>query len=186
MKKLVLILTFFGAAYGMLAQEAVLISKEEVLDQVLEGNNALKISEQEVLVAKGDYNQTNAILLPNISISHTAIATTNPLMAFGSKLNQAILTSGDFDPLLLNEPSQIEDYATRIEVQQPLLNFDGLYQRKAAKAKLNATQYQAERKQDYIRLMVDKAYMQLQLSYKTVEVLQKAKEAALENMFDCS
>ena len=181
MKKLVLILTFFGAAYGMLAQEAVLISKEEVLDQVLEGNNALKISEQEVLVAKGDYNQTNAILLPNISISHTAIATTNPLMAFGSKLNQAILTSGDFDPLLLNEPSQIEDYATRIEVQQPLLNFDGLYQRKAAKAKLNATQYQAERKQDYIRLMVDKAYMQLQLSYKTVEVLQKAKEAALEN-----
>ena len=181
MTKLVLILTFFGAAYGMLAQEAVLISKEEVLDQVLEGNNALKISEQEVLVAKGDYNQTNAILLPNISISHTAIATTNPLMAFGSKLNQAILTSGDFDPLLLNEPSQIEDYATRIEVQQPLLNFDGLYQRKAAKAKLNATQYQAERKQDYIRLMVDKAYMQLQLSYKTVEVLQKAKEAALEN-----
>ena len=181
MNKLVLILTFFGAAYGMLAQEAVLISKEEVLDQVLEGNNALKISEQEVLVAKGDYNQTNAILLPNISISHTAIATTNPLMAFGSKLNQAILTSGDFDPLLLNEPSQIEDYATRIEVQQPLLNFDGLYQRKAAKAKLNATQYQAERKQDYIRLMVDKAYMQLQLSYKTVEVLQKAKEAALEN-----
>ncbi|MRX66264.1 TolC family protein [Maribacter luteus] len=181
MKKLVLILTFFGAAYGVLAQEAVLISKEEVLDQVLEGNNALKISEQEVLVAKGDYNQTNAILLPNISISHTAIATTNPLMAFGSKLNQAILTSGDFDPLLLNEPSQIEDYATRIEVQQPLLNFDGLYQRKAAKAKLNATQYQAERKQDYIRLMVDKAYMQLQLSYKTVEVLQKAKEAALEN-----
>ncbi len=102
-------------------------------------------------------------------------------MAFGSKLNQEILTQADFNPLVLNDPNQIEDYATRIVVQQPLLNFDGIYQRKAAKAKLNATALQSERKQDYMQLVVDKAYMQLQLAYKTVAVLQKAKEAALEN-----
>ncbi|MBD0851740.1 TolC family protein [Maribacter arenosus] len=181
MNKLLLILAFFSVSFFVQAQESVLITKEEVLTEVLSENNTLKISEQEVLAAQGDYNQSNAVLLPNISISHTGIATTNPLMAFGSKLNQEILTQADFNPILLNDPSQIEDYATRIQVQQPLLNFDGLYQRKAAKAKLNATQLQAERKQDYIELMVDKAYMQLQLSYKTVEVLKKAKEAALEN-----
>ncbi len=181
MKNILFIIAFIIAFQGVQAQETVLITKDEVLANVLKGNHTLKISEQEVLAAKGDYNQTNAVLLPNISVSHTAMATTNPLMAFGSKLNQEILTQADFDPQMLNDPSQIEDYATRIEVQQPLLNFDGLYQRKAAKAKLTATQLQAERKQDYIRLMVDKAYMQLQLSYKTVQVLQKAKEAALEN-----
>ena len=181
MNKLFLILAFFSVSFFVQAQESVLITKEEVLTEVLSENNTLKISEQEVLAAQGDYNQSNAVLLPNISISHTGIATTNPLMAFGSKLNQEILTQADFNPILLNDPNQIEDYATRIQVQQPLLNFDGLYQRKAAKAKLNATQLQAERKQDYIELMVDKAYMQLQLSYKTVEVLKKAKEAALEN-----
>ena len=181
MMKLLLILAFFGVLIGMQAQETVLITKDEVLAKVLSENNTLKISEQEVLAAKGDYDQSNAVLLPNISISHTGIATTNPLMAFGSKLNQEILTQADFNPLLLNEPNQIEDFATRIEVQQPLFNFDGLFQRKAAKAKWNATQFQAERKQDYIQLMVDKAYMELQLSYKTVEVLAKAKEAALEN-----
>ena len=181
MNKLFLILAFFSVSFFVQAQESVLITKEEVLTEVFSENNTLKISEQEVLVAQGDYNQSNAVWLPNISISHTGIATTNPLMAFGSKLNQEILTQADFNPILLNDPNQIEDYATRIQVQQPLLNFDGLYQRKAAKAKLNATQLQAERKQDYIELMVDKAYMQLQLSYKTVEVLKKAKEAALEN-----
>ncbi len=181
MNKLLLILAFFSVSFFVQAQESVLITKEEVLTEVLSENNTLKISEQEVLAAQGDYNQSNAVLLPNISISHTGIATTNPLMAFGSRLNQEILTQADFNPILLNDPNQIEDYATRIQVQQPLLNFDGLYQRKAAKAKLNATQLQAERKQDYIELMVDKAYMQLQLSYKTVEVLKKAKEAALEN-----
>ena len=181
MKKLLLILTFLGTGFLIQAQETMLITKDEVLAKVIQENNTLKISEQEVMAARGDFNQSNAIFLPNISVSHTAIATTNPLMAFGSKLNQEILTQADFNPLVLNDPNQIEDYATRIVVQQPLLNFDGIYQRKAAKAKLNATSLQSERKQDYMQLVVDKAYMQLQLAYKTVAVLQKAKEAALEN-----
>src|SRR5690606_9601327 len=66
-------------------------------------------------------------------------------------------------------------------VRQPLLNFDGFYQRKAAKAKWTAAQLQSERSGDYMDLEVAKAYMQLQLAYKTVEVLEKAKETALEN-----
>lgn len=181
MKKLLLILTFLGSGFLIQAQETMLITKDEVLAKVIQENNTLKISEQEVMAAKGDYHQSNAIFLPNISVSHTGIATTNPLMAFGSKLNQKILTPTDFNPALLNNPDQIEDFATRIVVQQPLLNFDGIYQRKAAKAKWNATALQSERKQDYMQLVVDKAYMQLQLAYKTVAVLQKAKEAALAN-----
>ena len=173
-------LLFFAFQMGI-AQVTTLISKEEVIAKVKESNNTLKISEQDVLAAKGDFNQTNAILLPNISVSHTGIATTNPLMAFGSKLNQEILTSADFNPNLLNDPNQIEDFATRVEIQQPLLNFDGIYQRKAARAKWTATELQSERTQDYIDLEIEKAYMQLQLAYKTVDVLKKAKETALEN-----
>lgn len=167
--------------YAGMAQKAKPITKEEILSQVKENNNTIKMAQQDALAAKGDFNQTNAILLPNISVSHTGIATTNPLMAFGSKLNQEILTAADFNPDLLNDPRQIEDYATRIVVQQPLLNFDGLFQRKAAKAKWNATELQSERTQEYLTLEVEKAYMQLQLAYKTVEVLQKAQETAQEN-----
>ncbi|WP_047246501.1 TolC family protein [Maribacter thermophilus] len=171
----------FFIFYAGFAQVVKPISKEEVLSKVTENNNTLKIAQQEVLAAKGDYNQTNAVLLPNISVSHTGIATTNPLMAFGSKLNQEILTAADFNPDLLNDPRQIEDYATRVEVQQPLLNFDGIFQRKAAKAKWTATELQSERMQEYLVLEVEKAYMQLQLAYKTVEVLEKALETAQEN-----
>jgi outer membrane protein TolC len=174
---LILLLVF----YSGIAQETTSITKDEVLVKVKESNNTIKMAQQDVLSAKGDYNQTNAILLPNISVSHTAIATTNPLMAFGSKLNQEILTAADFNPDLLNNPRQIEDYATRVEVQQPLLNFDGIFQRKAAKAKWNATELQSGRTEDYLALEVEKAYMQLQLAYKTVTVLQKAQETALEN-----
>jgi len=181
MKYTFLILTFLGISFFVQAQETLMITKEEVIAKVKENNNTLKISEQDVFAAKGDYRQSNADWLPNIGVTHTGIATTNPLMAFGSKLNQSILTAADFDPALLNNPGQIEDFATRIEVQQPLINLDGIYQRKAAKAKLNATELQSERTQEYLDLEVDKAYMQLQLAYKTVEVLEKAKEAALDN-----
>ena len=163
------------------AQQVLPISKQDVLTKVSESNTSLKISEQDFNQAKADYRQTNAVLLPNISVSHTAIATTNPLMAFGSKLNQEILTQSDFNPALLNDPSQIENYATKFEIQQPLINVDGMFQRKAAKTKMQAMELQTARTSDYLEFEVDKAYMQLQLAYKAVDVLEKALEAANAN-----
>ncbi len=181
MKNIIFMLVVFLFQLLTNAQEIVLISKQEVLAKVKEGNNTLKIARQDVLISKGDFKQTNAIILPTIGVSHTGIATTNPLMAFGSKLNQGILTANDFNPDLLNNPQQIEDYATRLTIEQPLLNFDGMHQRKAAKFKLRAMELQSARQGQYITLEVDKAYMQLQLAYKTVAVLQKVKETAMEN-----
>ena len=163
------------------AQDIVPIAKTAVLSKVSENNSSIKISEEEFKEARADYRQTNAVFLPNITASHTAMATTNPLMAFGSKLNQEILTANDFSPALLNDPSQIENYATKFEIQQPLINVDGMFQRKAAKSKMEAMSLKTERTQDYLAFEVDKAYMQLQLAYKAVDVLEKALEAANSN-----
>ncbi|WP_372746639.1 TolC family protein [Lutibacter sp.] len=163
------------------AQQEVSISLNEVLEKIDSNNHTIKIAEENYNAAKADFNQTNSILLPNISISHSAISTTNPLMAFGTKLNQEILTQADFNPDLLNDPDEIKNFTTKIEVQQPIFNADGIFMRKAAKAKMNAFELQTARTKDAIKLEVTKAYMQLQVAYKAVEVLEKAKEAALEN-----
>ena len=183
MKKTILILgliLLYSIQYTS-AQEIKSITKEEVLAKVKESNHTLKIAQQNVLAAKGDYRQSNAVFLPSVSVSHAAMTTTNPLMAFGFKLNQEILVESDFNPAFLNDPRKINDFATKIEVQQPLLNFDGFHQRKAANLKLKATSLQSEHTEDHIHLEVEKAYMQLQLAYKTVEVLEKAQKTALEN-----
>ena len=103
-------------------------------------------------------------------------------MAFGFKLNQEIVTQVDFDPNKLNNPSQIEIFATKFEVQQPLINLDGIFQRKAAKAKWEAAQMQLLRTGDYLSLETEKAYMQLQLAYKSVTVLETALKSANENL----
>ncbi len=86
------------------AQKDVLITKGEVMNRVMEYNSTLKITEKDIMAAEGDFRQTNAVLLPNISLSHTGIATNNPLMAFGVKLNQQIVTQADFNPDRLNNP----------------------------------------------------------------------------------
>ncbi|WP_405611211.1 TolC family protein [Polaribacter sp. Asnod1-A03] len=181
MKNILFILFLFVGTLFLQSQEIIPISVNEVLLKVRENNTSIKISQEEFNAAKADYSQTNAVFLPNISASHTGISTTNPLMAFGSKLNQEILTSNDFNPALLNDPSVTRNFATKIEVQQPLINLDGFYQRKAAKSKMQAMSLKTERTQDYLLFEVDKAYMQLQLAYKAVTVLEKALEAANAN-----
>ncbi|WP_339624751.1 TolC family protein [uncultured Winogradskyella sp.] len=180
-KAYVLILSFMVLGITIQAQELVSISKLEVLSKVSENNTSIKISKEEFNQARADFRQTNVLFLPNITASHTGIATTNPLMAFGSKLNQEILTQNDFNPNLLNNPSQIQNFATRFEIQQPLINVDGMFQRKAAKSKMDAMALKTQRTQDYLVFEVKKAYMQLQLAYKAVEVLEKALEAANSN-----
>ncbi len=163
------------------AQEIISIEKYEVLSKIANNNLSLKISKEAFNAAKADYKQTNAVFLPNITASHTGISTTNPLMAFGSILNQGILTQNDFNPSLLNNPEQTQNFATKIEIQQPLINLDGLYKRKAAKSKMEAMSLKTERIQDYLVFEVEKAYMQLQLAYKAVNVLEKALETANAN-----
>ncbi len=179
MKSLLIIVLMFSQQLP--AQEIISINKSEVLSKISENNLSLKISKEAFNAAKADYKQTNAVFLPNITASHTGISTTNPLMAFGSKLNQGILIQNDFNPALLNNPKQTQNFATVIKVEQPLINLDGFYQRKAAKSKMEGMSLKTERTQDYLVFEVEKAYMQLQLAYKAVAVLEKALEAANAN-----
>ena len=163
------------------AQETKPISLSEAIQLVKENNREIKISQQEFLESRGDYRQTNSIFLPNVAVSHTGMTTTNPLMAFGSKLNQEIVTQSDFNPDFLNNPKRIDNFATKIEVEQPLINVDGIYQRKAAKKKMDATALQTDRTIDHMVLEVEKAYMQLQLAHQAVTVLESAQKAAIAN-----
>lgn len=164
------------------AQDTIVISKKEIINKAADKNLQIKIADQSFKAAQADYRQSNALFLPSITASHTGISTTNPLMAFGSKLNQEILTQADFNPALLNNPTRTQNFATKIEILQPLINLDGYYGRQAAKAKMEAFQLQTERTKEYLELEINKAYMQLQLAYNAVNVLNKANTTALSNL----
>jgi outer membrane protein TolC len=184
MKKinLILFLITFSISFAGFSQDTLPISKKEIWQKASDKNLQIKMANQDFKSAQADYRQSNSLFLPSISASHTAISTTNPLMAFGSKLNQEILTQSDFNPALLNNPARTKNFATKIEVLQPLINVDGFYGRQAAKAKMQAFQLQTERTKEYLELEVNKAFMELQLGYKAVKVLEKANTTAAANL----
>ncbi|WP_418500264.1 TolC family protein [Flagellimonas sp.] len=182
MRQFLVLIAFILLKGTLRAQDHVKVSLEDVLARVQESNASIKVSEQEAKMAKYDYQFSSSIFLPQISVSHTGITTTNPLMAFGSKLNQEILTQADFNPALLNDPDQIENFATKISVEQPLINLDGFYQRKAAKTTMEAKDLQTMRTRDYLDFEAQKAFGQLQLAHRAVQVLEKAYEAAHANL----
>src|SRR5690554_6735716 len=177
-KSLSLIIASFFAFTSVNGQDTIRISEADLLQKLNKSNWKVRIAEQEFKAARADYRQSNSLFLPQVELSYTAITTTNPLMAFGSKLNQEILTPQDFDPALLNDPKRTDNFSTEISVNQPLINVDGVYKRKAAEAKMQAKQYQTARTLKGMELEFKKNYMVLQLSYEAVKVIDEALKMA--------
>lgn len=174
-------LVIFLAVLQIQAQTGSTISLEDVKLKAKEKNTSLKISEQEYVHAKAQYESSSAVLLPQISLSNTSTFTNNPLYAFGFKLLQRDVTTSDFDPQLLNDPGNVENFNTRIELVQPLINVDGWKERKMANINAEALNLKMQRTQEYIELEATKTYMQLQLAYKSLAVIEKAEETAVQN-----
>lgn len=165
------------------------LSLEEAIEKSQQQNKAIQLAKMDENIASSHLKQTDAIYLPQVGFSYTAITTNNPLNAFGFKLQQQSITGADFNPDLLNHPKNTPDFSTKIEVIQPILNMDLIYQKKAAEKRNTVYQYQTQRTKEHIRFEVQKAYLQLGLVYASLKVLEealstsKSVQAFTENRF---
>lgn len=154
------------------------LSLSEAITATLNNNKSLSIAQLEEAIAASNYKQTEAIFLPQVGFSYTAFTTNNPLNAFGFKLQQQSITQADFNPVLLNKPGQTSDFATKLDIQQPLLNMEMLYKRKAAAKQKELYLQKTQRTKEYLSYEAEKAYLQLQLAYEAVTVLEEALKTA--------
>ena len=129
----------FSAANSPAQDSTRQLSMEEAISTALSNNTAIRQAKLDENIAAANYKQTEAIYLPQLRFSYTAMSTNNPLNAFGFKLQQKTITQNDFNPDLLNHPSGTPDFSTKLELQQPLINIDMLYRRKAAAKQLIST-----------------------------------------------
>lgn len=179
-KYFILFFVFFLFLKG-LSQDTIKISRADLEQKVLDQNLQIKLAKNETILAEAELFQTRAMFLPNVNASYTFSNTNNPLYAFGSKLNQERIASEDFNPEKLNAPGSISNFATKIEVQQPIINMDAVYLKKAGQVKTEVLKIKAERTKEYIQFELKKAYMQLQLAYRMLETLDNAKATTLAN-----
>ncbi|QTE36475.1 TolC family protein [Mucilaginibacter gossypii] len=154
------------------------LSLNEAILAALANNKAIRVAGLDERIAESNFNQTQAIFLPQVDLSYTAMSTNNPLSAFGFKLQQRSITQNDFNPAFLNHPSATPDYMAQVEVKQPLLNIDMLYMRKGAEKQTEIYRYKTQRTQEYTTFEITKAFLQLQLAYQAEKVLTEARQTA--------
>ena len=150
------------------------LSLQEAITASVSGNSAIKLAALDVQLARTKFRQTDAIFLPRADFSYTALRTNNPMNAFGFKMQQKSIGAEDFSPEMLNSPSGTSDFSAKLEVKQPLLNVDMLYQRKAAAKQIEMYQFLFKRTGENLRFEAEKAYLELQLAYDEIKVLDEA------------
>ncbi len=170
-----------GLVVGNIAVQTILaqdfkkhLSLSDAIAATLLNNKSVHLAKLDENIAASNYKQTEAIYLPQVGFSYTAFSTNNALNAFGFKLQQKSIMQNDFNPALLNSPGATGDFTTKLEIQQPLVNMDLLYQRKAAAKQTELNHYKTQRTKEYFTFEVQKAYLQLQLAYDAVKVLEDA------------
>ena len=172
-----LLVTMMGEATAQ-KDSVTLLKLAEAITAATTNNSSVKLAKQDEQIALAKYRQTEAIYLPQVGLSYTAMTTNNPLNAFGFKLQQKTIAAADFNPATLNHPNGTPDFTTKLDLQQPIINMDMLYMRKAAAVQKDIYAYKTERTQEYIAFEVKKAYLQLGVAYDAVKVLEEALATA--------
>src|SRR5690606_849129 len=139
---------------GLSAQETVPLSLEDAVAAALTNNTEIAIAQFDKESAIARFRQSNAVFLPQIRLSYSALSTNNPLNAFGFKLQQEAIAQSDFAPEVLNNPSGTPNFLTKAEWQQPLLNLDAMQMRKAAHQEIYAHRFKIQRTKEHERKIV--------------------------------
>lgn len=167
------LLTIFLPTLLLQAQVATKsLALEDAIQVAIQQNKQISMSKADVAIANANYKQSEAIWLPQVNMSHTAYSTNNPLNVFGFKLQQGNVQQADFNPALLNNPSDFSNYNTQITLQQPIINPDAIYMRKAAKLQTGMYEAMSTRTVEAIKMQVIQQYLLLEFAYQ-YEVVTK-------------
>lgn len=178
MRHLHLLIYFFGLCSGMVFAGDYTLTLADALDMASRNNHDMALAEAETNQMHGDYQKSYSVFLPQVTLSETYTTTNDPLNVFGLKLKQEVVSQSDFNPALLNDPDRIENFTTKLELRQPLINVDGWLGRSAISHARQASEFKQKRTAAYVTFQVKMSYFQLALARRSLEVIDKALEAA--------
>ena len=134
-----------------------------------------------VAAARADADGARDGRLPTVLLSAKAVATNEPMSAFGLKLDQQRITQADFDPSRLNSPNSIGGVGAGATLMQPIYMGGRLTAaRQAARAQSAAETFSHERRMEELALQVVQAYFGAQVAAEGLkfaeDVLAQSRE----------
>lgn len=167
------------ARLGEVRRDTVFVNQQKIIQAALARNEMLAASGAMHEAAKAEALGAWRGFLPQIQVGEFFMRSDDALMSFGFKLNNRAVTAADFNPALLNNPGETNNYITRLQLRQPLFNGGmGLYGKQAANAMSRAAEYQHVRATETVRYQAIQAYEGLALAQAYGRVMTSAVASA--------
>jgi TolC family type I secretion outer membrane protein len=96
------------------------LTLQEAIKVGIVNNPKIAAAHSWVDASEARVSQARSRFFPQVDISESFNRTTNPMWAFGTKLNQEVISQADFDPGRLNDPEAINNFATTLSVTLPV------------------------------------------------------------------
>ncbi len=128
---------------------------ERALEQALAGNPDARLAQQRIVAAQAGLDQANAAFWPRVQFQSSYIGSDNPMVAFGSILNQRAYSSS----LNFNDVPSVDDLNARGLVTVPLYaGGKNTATRKAARANTEAARQDNEAVRNALGFEVSRAF----------------------------
>jgi len=155
------------------------LSLSQAIKTAVDKNPNLEAVHFQVKASEQRITQARSTFLPQIQFVEHYSRTTNPMWAFGTKLNQEVISQTDFDPNRLNDPDPIDNFASTLSVSWPLYDSGQTwYGWQQAKLNHQATDLLFSRTRQQIIARTITAYLAVLLSDENLKVLEQTLETA--------
>jgi outer membrane protein len=159
------------------------LSMAEAIQIAVEQNPEIKAARFHMDAVKSNSIKAQSGFFPQVNFSQSFNRTTNPMWAFGTKLNQSVITQADFDPQRLNDPDAINNFASTFALSWSI--YEGGRTKlgwEQAKQNLSIASLTLERTRQNVIAQTAAAYVGLVLAQKNIMVVKQALETATANL----
>jgi outer membrane protein TolC len=172
-------LVLLAARAGVADERAALtMSLRDARELARKNSYQILISRSQRAEAGGQNVEAWRAYVPELVVSERFVRSNDPVTAFGVKLRQGVFTAEDLDLNALNSPDEINNFATALEMRQPLFNPDAMFGKSAAALAAKSGEYSLRRTEESVSLEVEKAYYGLVLSQSNLSTIEDAVRSA--------
>jgi TolC family type I secretion outer membrane protein len=161
----------------------VSLTLQEAIAAAVANNPEMTAAEFRLEAAQSRVRQAKSGYFPQLTFSETFNRTNNPVGAFGTKLNQAVITQQDFAPEALNDPDAINNFVTAFNLEWSLYNGgQTMIGTEQAEQDMAGSNFYLQRTRQQVIARTARAYVGLLLAEKSVVVIQEALASGRANL----
>ena len=180
------VLRIFPCTFAQMNQQDSLLKSLTLplaIQIALNENPVIKAAHFQVDASVAQLTQARSGFFPQVFISEAFNHTNNPMWAFGTKLNQEVISQADFNPDKLNDPDAINNFTTAVTMDWTL--FDPVrtwFPWQQSRQNLKASEYMLDRTRQEVIARTITAYTGVLLAEEHLNVVRQSLNTALSHL----